>query len=209
MRTSTSSTVTRFSTLRARLGRRRAAAVTLAALGLALLAAACGSQSPTSTTTGGVSGASGASAGGPAAQAFAFARCMRTHGIPNFPDPVVSTSNGATSIKMVAPSNLAKPSVIQSAQSACAKYAPGPGNARSSGGPGKAAFLAFARCLRSHGLTNFPDPNQQGQITIEMINAAGINLHAPNVLPAAKACVGATRGAITGADVERAINGPH
>jgi hypothetical protein len=208
MRTSTSSTVTRFITVRGCLARRRAVVVTLVALGLALLAAACGSQSPTSSTAG-VSGASGAAAGGPAAQAFAFARCMRTHGIPNFPEPVVSTSNGATSIKMVAPANLAKPSVIQAAQGACAKYAPSPGNGRSSGGPGKAAFLAFARCLRSHGLTNFPDPNQQGQITIEMINAAGINLHAPNVLPAAKACVGATHGAITGADVERAINGPH
>jgi hypothetical protein len=40
-----------------------------------------------------------------------------------------------------------------------------------------------------------------------MVSAAGIDLQAPVVLPAAKACIGAANGAITGADVERAING--
>jgi hypothetical protein len=40
-----------------------------------------------------------------------------------------------------------------------------------------------------------------------MVNAAGIDLHAPDVLPAARDGVGVTHGIITGADVERAING--
>jgi hypothetical protein len=69
--------------------------------------------------------------------------------------------------------------------------------------------LAFARCLRRHGLARFPDPNSQGQITRQMISAAGIDLHQPAVLSAAKACVGVTHGVITQADVDRAINGPH
>jgi hypothetical protein len=42
-----------------------------------------------------------------------------------------------------------------------------------------------------------------------MINAAGVDLHAPGVLTAGKACVGVTDGVISVADVERAINGPH
>jgi hypothetical protein len=66
--------------------------------------------------------------------------------------------------------------------------------------------LAFASCLRAHGLTTFPDPNPQGQITGEMITAAGIDLHAPGVLTVAKGCIGVTHGAITLAMVERAIN---
>jgi hypothetical protein len=38
-----------------------------------------------------------------------------------------------------------------------------------------------------------------------MISAAGIDLHQPAVLTAAKACVGVTRGAITMAQIEAAI----
>ncbi len=68
-------------------------------------------------------------------------------------------------------------------------------------------MLAFARCLRAHGLTNFPDPTSQGQLNPAMIQSAGVDLHAANVLPAARACVGVTNGTITMADVYRAING--
>lgn len=41
-----------------------------------------------------------------------------------------------------------------------------------------------------------------------MVTAAGVDLHAPAILTAAKACVAVTRGAVTVADVERAVNGP-
>lgn len=76
-------------------------------------------------------------------------------------------------------------------------------------GPSKQVFLAFAQCLRSHGISNFPDPNAQGQLTLEMISAAGVDVKAPSFLTAAKACVGVTRGQIPLAAVERAITGPH
>jgi hypothetical protein len=66
-----------------------------------------------------------------------------------------------------------------------------------------------ARCLRDHGVTDFPDPNAQGQLSLQMISAAGVDLHAPSFFTAAKSCVGVTRGAIPLAAVERAINGPH
>jgi hypothetical protein len=68
-------------------------------------------------------------------------------------------------------------------------------------------ILAFARCLRSHGIPNFPDPTSQGQLTLEMVNAAGVDLHTPTVLTAAKTCLGTTDGAITAADVQRALTG--
>jgi hypothetical protein len=68
-------------------------------------------------------------------------------------------------------------------------------------------MLAFARCVRSHGQTNFPDPTSHGQLTVGMIDAAGVDLHAPNVLPTARACIGVTHGLITPNDVARAING--
>jgi hypothetical protein len=68
--------------------------------------------------------------------------------------------------------------------------------------------LAFARCLRSHGVPDFPDPTSQGRLTVEMVTAAGVDLHAPVVLTAAKVCLPTAHGAITGADVARAVNGP-
>jgi hypothetical protein len=170
--------------------------------------AGCGSSGPTTTTTNSSGG--GAGPQGAAAAAFAYARCMRTHGVSDFPDPVVTTSPGQTSIKIRAVSKDSGSPQFTAAQQACQHLLPGPQNLSPAQRQAHAhALLAFARCLRSHGLANFPDPNTQGQITMEMITSAGINLHAPNVLPAARACVGVTHGVITGADVERAINGPH
>jgi hypothetical protein len=87
---------------------------------------------------------------------------------------------------------------------------PGPG---SSGGSdqlaNKPAFLAFAHCMRAHGVSGFPDPTAQGQITRQMLSAAGVDLHSPVVQRAAFDCVGVTHGAITAADVRAAVSGPH
>jgi hypothetical protein len=146
----------------------------------------------------------------PGAQAFAYARCIRSHGVVNFPDPQVSTSPGQTSIKQVAPSSVVRSPAFKSAQQACAHLEPGPGSAGSQGsGPPKQDVLAFAQCLRAHGISGFPDPNAQGRLTLEMMSAAGVDIHAPAFLPAAKQCVGVTHGALTYAQVVAAVNNPN
>lgn len=135
---------------------------------------------------------------------------MRAHGVSHFPDPQVNTSPGQTSVRMVVPAATARSPQLKAAGQACGHLIPGPQNlTRAQQQARERDLLAFARCLRSHGISNFPDPTSQGQLTIEMVNAAGVDLHAPGVLTAARARVGVTHGAITGADVERAINGPH
>lgn len=112
------------------------------------------------------------------------------------------------------PSTFAKAPQFAAASRACRGILPAPG----AGNPvalaavqqaRKKDLLAFARCLRIHGVPNFPDPTAQGQLTLEMVHSAGVDLQAPSVLPAARACVGVTHGAITWADVERAVNGVH
>lgn len=148
---------------------------------------------------------------------------MRDHGITNFPDPKVSSSggpsasggssgSGATKISMVVPATFAKSPQFATASRACRGILPAPGG----GNPialaavqqtRKKDLLAFARCLRTHGVPNFPDPTAQGQLTLEMVHSAGVDLQAPSVLPAGRACVGVTHGVITWADVERAVNG--
>jgi hypothetical protein len=184
----------------------RAVALAMAATGLIVLATGCGSASPKTSV-------SGPAPHDLAADAFRYSACMRAHGLPNFPDPQVSTSQGQTqvAIRLVAGKADVGSPQFKTAQQACRAILPAPRNVSATGRSAARTqdLVAFAKCLRTHGLANFPDPNGQGQLTAEMITAAGIDLHAPNVLPAARACVGVTHGTITMADVARAINNPH
>jgi hypothetical protein len=84
-----------------------------------------------------------------------FAVCMRSHGVPNFPDP---SSGGGIHISSSSGINPQSPG-FQAAQNACSKLLPG-------GGPGKGqapesrklAMVKLAECMRKHGLSTFPDP---------------------------------------------------
>jgi hypothetical protein len=115
-----------------------------AAIGCAVAIAGCGSSGnkPSHSGSGG--------------SFVAFSVCMRSHGVPNFPDP---TGGGGihldgTNINPASPSFLA-------AREICRKKLPG-------GGPGavsaaekarfKVQLVAAAACMRSHGVTGFPDP---------------------------------------------------
>ena len=68
------------------------------------------------------------------------------------------------------------------------------------GGPNAAAsptqlrdLLAFAHCVRDHGISNFPDPNNQGGFDLA---GTGINSHelTPAERAAAKACLPTAHG---------------
>jgi hypothetical protein len=174
----------------------------LAITAVVLFVAGCGS-SP--TTTSGNSGGSAADA------PYKFAACMRDHGVSGFPDPQVTTTpGGGVAVRQMVPASTANSPTFKAAQKACRGILPAPGR----GGPGhhgpsKQVFLAFAKCLRNHGISGFPDPDAQGQLTLQMISAAGVDLKAPSFLTAARACVSVTHGAITLAAVAHAINGPH
>jgi hypothetical protein len=177
-------------------------APTLAMTSLALLAAACGSASPTSSST---------ASGSPrtfAASAYKYSSCMRTHGVPDFPDPRVSTGDGHVSIAVRVTPTLTSSPRFNSAQTACRGILPmpSPGQIAQQQHAEERGKLSFAKCVRSHGITNFPDPTSQGQISRQMVTAAGVDLHAPGVLAAAKACVPASRGTISAADVDQAVN---
>jgi hypothetical protein len=141
---------------------------------------------------------------------------MRSHGLPHFPDPIVHVSGGGASGTSVSVGIRITPQIknspaFKSATAACNHILPqGP----TSDSPAQQqahtrALVAFAQCLRTHGFPHFPDPNAQGDLSLETVNAAGINLHTPALLAAAKGCTSVTHGQITPAQVMRAINGPH
>jgi hypothetical protein len=112
-----------------------------------LVLAACGSTGqPSGTATGGAN----ATASGQTRD-IEFSDCMRSHGVPNFPDP---TANG-----LQLPSGInAQSPAFRSAQQACKQFLPDQGAPRATDPHERAAALAFARCMRRHGLSQFPDP---------------------------------------------------
>jgi hypothetical protein len=65
--------------------------------------------------------------------------------------------------------------------------------------------LLFARCMRSHGVTRFPDPTAQGELSVAMVKAQGIDVHSPAVLRVVQACLPASHGALTPAKVREAL----
>jgi hypothetical protein len=164
---------------RARLWRARVLAA--AAGGIAVLAAGCG---------GG--GGSSAAAGSKAYQeAFAFARCMRSHGEPSWPDP---SSGGAFSTSGI---NLSSPQ-FSLASGACKNLQPAGGvHFQLSAAQQQALIkqgLKFAACMRAHGIPNFPDPEVQGVkagaigFSTKGLAPPGQRLNSPQFLAAQKAC---------------------
>jgi hypothetical protein len=154
----------------------RAGRLALAALVSAVLVAGCGgsSRSPTTSVLRSVSGAvtsarsstatgdgatssrstdQGAGGSGP----LAFAKCMRSNGVPNFPDP----QPGGGALFSVAGINPLAPAV-KAAQAKCQKLIgggpPGPGSQTHPSAQTMAKLRRIAECMRAHGVPQFPDP---------------------------------------------------
>jgi hypothetical protein len=180
---------------------------TLPAIATALSAiaiASCGSSTPPTATNAG-SGPTQAQLQRYQSDAVKFTDCMRNHGIANFPDAPGPNGAGGRTWKNAFQSS--SPAFV-TADTACRHLLPGGGHTQSSAPSHReiTAMLAFARCVRSHGFTRFPDPNSTG-ITHQMLAVSGINLHQPALVRAADACVGVTHGAITRAVVAHFIAG--
>jgi len=161
----------------------RGAAATAAAI-LALLAAACG-------------GSATPSASAPTyAQEIALVGCMRSHGVPNFPDPSASgayslnangtlTGAGGGSVDIDA-------AAAQSAYGDCRHLLPG--------GPSISQLeqdvqreqqaqaqalpleLRYSQCMRGHGVPNFPSPGQSAPAS------SPVDVNSPQFVAAAGAC---------------------
>lgn len=113
---------------------------TSAALACVLAVAACGGSSK------------------PKAQAhanvfIAFSKCMRAHGVTNFPDPNGHGINIAgTGIDPRSPA-------FQAAHKVCFKLLPGGGpNSQKASAQQIRQAERTAQCMREHGVSGFPDP---------------------------------------------------
>jgi hypothetical protein len=177
------------------------------ATGAALLVAGCGGSTPPPST-----GTSAQAIKDPGATAYRFSACMREHGVANFPDPVVHSSPGSQSVGIrVTPSITGSPD-FKSAQKACNSIMPAPSKSDLAAQAQQqrahaAGLLSFARCVRAHGINGFPDPNAQGQLNEQTLSAANIDVRAPSVLAAARACIPESDGQVNAAAIQEASSG--
>jgi len=154
---------------------RRSIAIMLAGVSCIVAAAACGS-------TGRSLGA--ATRDDPAVNE---ANCMRSHGVPSFPDP----SPGGPS---VIPNNInPQAPAFQAAQKACAKFLAGGSGQGSAGDGQRLSLLRVSKCMRIHGLPSFPDPTASpppapppGSHTGNVVGIGGAYLALPAQSPALK-----------------------
>jgi hypothetical protein len=162
-----------------------------------------------------VAGCGAAGSIGPAASSaraftqatYKYSACIRDHGLSNFPDPSMTDHNGQQ-IAYLAPSDaLVASPAYKSANRACQAILPVPGDAQNaqSESEHRQQTLAFARCMRANDVSNFPDPDAQGQITPQMITGADVALHTPAVTSAAKSCLPSADGAITEKELQQAL----
>lgn len=174
--------------------------------GLCLIAAGCGGGSPsgvasvpstTTTTTATTAGTTNSS--------LAFARCMRAHGFGGWPDPLPDGGFDKSKLRAL---GYTRNQVRVVEDGACKNFVPKSGG----GGPQLtvqqkvADGLSFARCMRSHGVSRFPDPTSLGQLSVAMVQAQGINVQSPQVLRVVQTCIPASHGALTPAKIRKAIS---
>jgi hypothetical protein len=134
---------------------RRAGPLVVALLALAALVAGCsGRGSPDATSSpNGTSAQSSATQSG-----IRYASCMRADGVPNFPDSAVSVNDGQ--IEFDVPGYVKNEPQFPSAARACQRDLPG--GVVSAKHVNLQEELEFARCMRSHGIADFPDPMPGG-----------------------------------------------
>jgi hypothetical protein len=125
-----------------------------ALLSLVVIATACSGGSPGPSVAGGGSSSSPtpSASSDPSTAALAYSRCMRDHGVPDFPDP---DAEGQVNDPQLEESS----GVVSQAEDACEDLAP-EGEAADGGQQAAAAekALAYSQCMRDHGISGFPDP---------------------------------------------------
>jgi len=170
------------------------AGLLVSAAGVALVTAACGSASTSSTNAGTTSTAgtsapssqSTSSAGSSTYQkAVAYAACMRQHGVPNFPDPL---PNGGFEFgpSVTGGTNGQVSPQYQAATNACAALSPTGSLSPSREEKALSQLLKVSACMRSRGFKNFPDPTDSNEGVV--LHIVGFDRNSPQFQSAWQTC---------------------
>ena len=93
-----------------------------------------------------------------------LAHCIRSHGEPGFPDPIINPLTGAADFPQDAPDIPAN--VQQACQSIANRLPPDVQQSQPPTARNMQALLRFAHCMRSHGIPAWPDPNALGEFPL-------------------------------------------
>jgi hypothetical protein len=148
----------------------------IAAAAVAVLAAGCGGGTSPPTS-------SAAATGNVGKQYVAFSVCMRSHGVPGYPDPEVSSSGNRVQVTISPGSADPNSPAFESAGHTCHNFLPN-GGKPVNGAKDQAQDLTFVDCMRSHGVPSFPDPDRGGAFILP----STIDQQAPQFQRATKAC---------------------
>ncbi len=170
--------------------RRRAGALAAVVAGATLLAAACGGSSPETNTF---------APGATYTQALAFAKCMRSNGVPQFPAPDGQGDFNNAQIEALENNNSQADNAIHQ----CRSVLPNAGTGLTAEQIQQIQqqnlhnAVKAAHCMRAHGITNFPDPAGTTQASgvnwqpvISAIQGGGLSLETPSYEAAFMACNG-------------------
>jgi hypothetical protein len=165
----------------------------VAVAAFSLLAAGCGggsariaSVASTTTATTTTHNASTTTQVGTLASALAFARCMRAHGLSDWPDPTSSGTFDKSALRGLAYSE----SRVRALESGACNI-PLPSGGQSQGQTitpaDQSDYREAAACMRSHGFATFPDPTfQSNGVTTDI--PASINQDSSQFKSAAATC---------------------
>lgn len=123
---------------------------------------------------------------GAGAAGIKYTDCMRSYRVPNFPDP---DATGTLTITVSPSLNPTSP-VFQKAEADCQHLLP-PGKTLSQAQQQKVkqGALAFAECMRSHGVPHYPDPTfSNGGISQGYGVKGGVDPNSPIFQAPQKAC---------------------
>lgn len=163
----------------------RAGTVVTVLAATALLTAACGS-SPSAAGSGASPGA-GSPSSASGSRLLAYSQCMRSHGVPGFPDP--DGSGQISKQAVVAAAKSVSISVFKTAGNACEHLAP------SGLGPASATitvqdqqdYLKAVACVRAHGFPSIPDPVFSGG-SVHISVPSGVATSSPQFQQAVHTC---------------------
>jgi hypothetical protein len=124
--------------------------------GLTVLLVACSS--------GGAPGASGVSPSSSSTKAveLEFTQCMRSHGEPDFPEP-----NAQGGVTLSGNIDVNSPTYTSAFNYCSKKYGFSGQVSPAQSSVMRADNLRYAACMRANGIRDFPDPNSQGQFSIQ------------------------------------------
>jgi hypothetical protein len=129
--------------------------VGLALIAIVALISGCGSSAPAASSTASSSGSGSITAA--AQKGVKFSECMRSNGVPTFPDPNASGKFTIDEVANGTSLDTSSPTFTQ-ALDTCKSLEPAgfEGGTRST--QQQSAALQFAQCIRANGVSDFPDP---------------------------------------------------